>query len=59
MPADFEQALELDPEAAQCFANLAYSHKRRWIMAIEEAKTPETRERRISKAIVSVKEGRG
>ncbi len=59
VPADFKQALDLDAEASRCFDNLAYSHRRRWVMSIEDAKTPETRKRRISKAIASVKEGRG
>lgn len=58
IPPDFVAALEGDAEAKQFFESLAYSHKLRHVLAIEQAKTPETRQRRIEKAISMLHEGR-
>ncbi|MCQ6557267.1 YdeI/OmpD-associated family protein [Paenibacillus mendelii] len=35
-----------------------YSNRRRLVLSIEEAKTAETRQRRIDKAVTMLKEGR-
>jgi hypothetical protein len=51
VPADFQAALEDDEAAKTFFESLAYSHKLRHVLAINDAKTPETRARRIEKAI--------
>ncbi len=51
IPADFARQLEMHPTAQEAFAKLAYSHRKEHVRAIEEAKTPETRQRRIEKAI--------
>lgn len=58
VPADFLEALEHETEAKQFFDGLSYSNKRRFILSIEGAKTAETRQRRIDKAVVTLKEGR-
>jgi hypothetical protein len=58
VPADFAEALDREVAARQFFAGLSYSNKRRWVLSIEDAKTPETRRRRIEKAIESFKQGR-
>ena len=51
VPPDFAQALGRDFKARRYFDDLSYSHKRRWVMSIDEAKTAETRQRRIAKAV--------
>ncbi len=51
VPDDFKAALEVVPEAGAAFARLSYSHQRQHVEAIEAAKQPETRRRRIDKAI--------
>jgi len=51
VPADFAKALKASTTARARFDALAYSHQRRWVLSIEDAKTPETRARRIAKAI--------
>lgn len=51
VPGDFLAALDADPAARERFDALAYSHRRRHVLAIDEAKAPETRQRRIAKAI--------
>ena len=59
VPPDFAQALDAEPAARACFDGLSYSLKRRHVLGIEDAKTPETRQRRIEKAIAQLREGRG
>ena len=58
VPADLSAALEGDDAAREAFERLSYSHRRRHVMAIEEAKTPETRQRRVTKALETLREGR-
>jgi hypothetical protein len=58
VPPDFAEALARDAEAKHTFDKLAYSHQLRHVLAIDEAKTPETRQRRIDKAIAMLREGK-
>lgn len=50
-PADFASALDADPVARAAYDRLSYSHRREHVLAIESAKKPETRARRIEKAV--------
>jgi len=59
VPADFAAALSGEPAAQATFDRISYSEKRWFVLGIEDAKTPETRERRIVKAIERLREGRG
>ncbi|MBT2213196.1 MULTISPECIES: YdeI/OmpD-associated family protein [Actinomadura] len=54
-PADFARALDEDPSARAAYDALAPSHKRKHVHAIESAKKPETRQRRIEKAIAALR----
>lgn len=58
VPSDFAQALDRDADARQFFDGLSYSKKQWHVLAIEGAKTAETRERRIAKAVGLLREGR-
>jgi hypothetical protein len=58
VPDDFTAALNSDKAAREAFDKLAYSHQLRWVLSIEDAKTPETRQRRITKAVESLKSGK-
>jgi Domain of unknown function (DUF1905)/Bacteriocin-protection, YdeI or OmpD-Associated len=58
VPADFAAALGEEKAAKEAFGKLAYSHQLRWVLSVEDAKTPETRRRRIGKAIESLKSGK-
>lgn len=58
VPADFAAALNTETDAKRFFESLAYSHKLRHVLSIEDAKTPETRKRRIAKAMEMMREGR-
>jgi hypothetical protein len=55
IPGDFQKALDDDPIAKEEFARFSYSHKREWVLWIENAKKAETRESRILKAIATLK----
>lgn len=50
-PEDLKAALALDPIAQAAWDKLAPSHKKAHVTAIEGAKAPETRARRVAKAI--------
>ena len=50
-PADFVKALEAGAPAWERWRELSYSHQREYVEAIEEAKKPETRARRIDGAV--------
>ena len=54
-PPDFAAALDSDPSARAIFDRLSYSHKREHVLAIEGAKRPETRARRIEKALQTLR----
>ena len=51
VPEDFQAALDSNPVAKQYFESISNSNKKYFIGPIEQAKTPETRIRRIEKAI--------
>ena len=57
-PPDLGEAFDHDAGARRFFDGLSYSNKRRIVMPIEGAKTAETRQRRIAKAITALREGR-
>ena len=50
VPPELVAALAASPGAAERFAALSYSHQRRWAEHVDEAKGPDTRERRAKKA---------
>jgi Bacteriocin-protection, YdeI or OmpD-Associated/Domain of unknown function (DUF1905) len=51
VPDDLATALSRDKAARAAFEKLSYSHKRQHVLAIEGAKAPETRARRVAKTI--------
>lgn len=58
VPDDFATALAGDAAAKGFFDSLSYSDRRRHVLAIAEAKTPETRQRRIVKAMELLRAGK-
>lgn len=58
VPPDLQAALDQDEDAKRFFEGLSYSNKQRFVMPIEDAKTTETRQRRIAKAISTLHEGK-
>ena len=57
VPEDVAAARVQAPAAQVAFEKLAYSHQLRWVTSVEDAKTPETRQRRIDKMITTLSEG--
>src|ERR1035438_8023057 len=56
-PPDLAKALNDDPEARGAFELLPYGLRRKHVAAIEEAKTPEVRQRRIAKLVATMRSG--
>jgi hypothetical protein len=53
-PTDFARALKANKAAQAAWEKLSYTHRKEYVEAIEEAKKPETRARRIEKAIAQL-----
>lgn len=53
LPDDFAAALAAHGLRAK-FDGLAFSHRKEWVRSINEAKTAETRQRRIDKAVAGI-----
>jgi hypothetical protein len=54
VPADLAAALDGAPAARAAFEALSYSNRRRYTLAIDAAKAPETRQRRIDKTVAEL-----
>ena len=54
VPDDFAAALDAAPQARTAFDALSYSNRRRYVLSIDEAKTSETRQRRIEKSVITL-----
>jgi Bacteriocin-protection, YdeI or OmpD-Associated/Domain of unknown function (DUF1905) len=54
VPADLAEALDRVPAARQAFDKLSYSGQQRYVLGIAQAKTPETRQRRVDKAVTEL-----
>ena len=57
VPPDFAEALGRQPDARKAFDALSYSNQRRHLLSVEGAKTDETRQRRIGKAVDALRHG--
>jgi len=55
-PPDLEKALQKDKKAKSNWEKWAPSHKRRFVYWVEDAKKPETRERRIKRVVDAAKQ---
>lgn len=51
VPSDLAQALQANPAAKAAFDKLSYSHRKEHVRAMEDAKAPETRLRRLAKTM--------
>ncbi|WP_328872524.1 YdeI/OmpD-associated family protein [Streptomyces sp. NBC_00287] len=58
-PEDFARALDADPAAREAYDRLPQGRKRQHVLAIDSAKKPETRLRRIEKALATLREEAG
>jgi hypothetical protein len=58
IPKDLMKELKKDKNAKAFFDKLSYTHRREYVMWINEAKRDETRQKRILKTIEMLKKGR-
>jgi bacteriocin resistance YdeI/OmpD-like protein/uncharacterized protein DUF1905 len=54
-PADLVKALRAAPPAWERWQALSYSHRREFVEAIDQAKKPETRQRRLAGAVRTIR----
>nr|WP_268867496.1 YdeI/OmpD-associated family protein [Streptomyces blattellae] len=55
-PEDFARALDADPAAREAYDRLPQGRKRQHVLAVDSAKKPETRRRRIQNAVASLRD---
>jgi len=58
VPEDLSAALAGDAAAKAFFETLSYSNKLRHVLSITDARTPETRAKRIGKAVETLRSGK-
>jgi hypothetical protein len=58
VPEDLAAALEAEPEAKAFYGTLNFSSQRRYVEPIGDAKTAETRARRVAKVVADLKAGK-
>jgi hypothetical protein len=56
VPEDVAAALTRAPGARAAFDQLSYSNQRRWVTSVEDARTAETRQRRIDKLVSELRD---
>lgn len=54
VPEDLDAALAGNPVAAAAFGRLSHSVRSRFALAIEQARSPDTRRRRVERAVVEL-----
>jgi uncharacterized protein YdeI (YjbR/CyaY-like superfamily) len=55
VPSDFAHALESAPEVLHYFEALPYGRQRRFVAAVEDARTRAARQRRITSAVARLR----
>ena len=58
VPSDLAEAIEAEPAAQAFFDSLTASQRKWFVLEVEGAKRPETRQRRIAKSIEMLREGK-
>ena len=58
VPPELAAALDADPQAKAFFDGLSYSNKRVFTLNVEGTSNPDTKARRVEKAIALMREGR-
>ncbi len=58
VPDDLAQAFAADREAQSAFERLSFTHRKEYVAWIQDAKRAETRDNRIAKTILMLREGR-
>ncbi len=57
VPPDLAAALDAEPAARRAFDAMPYSHRQRYVLSVEDAKTAPTRQRRIERTVTQLSAG--
>jgi bifunctional DNA-binding transcriptional regulator/antitoxin component of YhaV-PrlF toxin-antitoxin module len=55
VPPDLAEALDADPAVRAAFDGMSYSHQRQYVLSVQDARTAETRQRRIAATITKLR----
>ena len=55
VPDDLAASISADPEAQSFWDSLSYSRRQRIVLSVDGAKTAETRDRRIAKSVIDLR----
>lgn len=58
VPAPLKKIIASDPKAKESWSKLSFTHQKEWMRAIEDAKRPETREKRIAAMMGALRENK-
>ncbi len=58
VPAYLKKVINSDSKAKEFWPKLSFTHQKEWVRAIQEAKKPETREKRIAAMMSDLRKGR-
>jgi hypothetical protein len=56
VPAPLKKIITSDPKTKESWSKLSFTHQKEWMRAIEDAKKPETREKRIAAMMDALRE---
>jgi hypothetical protein len=57
VPADLKRIIDRDPKAREAWPKLSFTHQKEYVKSIEDAKKPETREKRIAAMLDTLRKG--
>jgi hypothetical protein len=57
VPAHLKKIIDRDPKAREFWPKLSFTHQKEYVKAIEDAKKPETREKRIAAMMDALRKG--
>jgi hypothetical protein len=58
VPAYLKKIIDRDPRARESWPKLSFTHQKEYVKAIEDAKKPETRDKRIAAMMDALRKGR-
>jgi Bacteriocin-protection, YdeI or OmpD-Associated/Domain of unknown function (DUF1905) len=57
VPSDLKKIIDRDPKAREAWPKLSFTHQKEYVKSIEDAKKPETREKRIATMLDTLRKG--
>jgi len=56
LPASLKKIIASDPRTKESWSKLSFTHQKEWMRAIEDAKRPETKEKRVAAMMDALRE---